>query len=101
MEMDGLRSTLIDTGPAFYTIFWMDRIGFIFFDLIDFTGADLGTVSTAITFFAIYHWDHHPLVMIRIISVLVSQIPSPKSQTNPKPHPPMAKTQFRRKISLR
>jgi hypothetical protein len=101
MEMDGLRGTLTDTSPAFYTILWMDRIGFIFFDLEDFTGTDLGTVSTPITFFAIYHRDHHPLVMIRIFSVLVSQIPNRKSQTNPKPQLPMTKTQFRRKKFLR
>jgi hypothetical protein len=86
MQMDRLHGTLIDTSPAFYTILRMDRIGFIFFDLIDFTGTDLGTVSTAITFFAIHHWDHHPLVMIRNISVLVSQIPSPKSQTIQSPN---------------
>jgi hypothetical protein len=40
---------LAHAGPAFDTILWVDRIRFVFLDLIDLARADLGTVSTART----------------------------------------------------
>ena len=49
-KLDRFRWTLVDTGQAFNTIFKVDRIGFIFFDLIDLTLTDLSTVSTTLAF---------------------------------------------------
>lgn len=50
MKSDGLHRTLAHASPTFDTLFRVDRIGFIFFDLIDLTGTDLGAVSTTIAF---------------------------------------------------
>jgi hypothetical protein len=50
---DGLGRALVYAGPSFNAILRVGRIGFVFFDLIDFTGTDLGTISAAITFFLI------------------------------------------------
>jgi len=58
----------------------MGRLGFVFFDFIDFAGTNFGTVSTATAFFAIYHWVHNLLVVIRILSALVPKIPSSNFQ---------------------
>ena len=58
MKLDGFHRTLVHAGPTFDTIFRVDRIGFIFFDLIDLTGTDLGTVSTAIAFILVNHRIH-------------------------------------------
>jgi hypothetical protein len=58
MKLDGFHGTLGYAGPTFDTIFRVDRIGFIFFDLIDLTGTDLGTVSTAIAFILVNHRIH-------------------------------------------
>ena len=59
-KLDRFRRTLVDTGQAFNTILKVDRIGFIFFDLIDLTWADLSTVSTTIAFLLVNFGVHFP-----------------------------------------
>lgn len=83
VKLNGLRRTLVDTGPAFDTILWMERIGSVFFDLIDLARTDLGAVSTAIALIVVDN---------RIHCSSKSQLPNPKSQTNPKLQSPMTKT---------
>lgn len=92
MKLDGFHRTLIHAGPAFDTIFWVDRIGFIFLDLINLTRADLSTVPTAIAFILVNH---------RIHRHCKSQIPNPKSQTNHKLQYPMTKIRFEEKAFSR
>ena len=53
MKLDRFRRALAHTGPALNTILRVGRIGFIFFNLVDFAGTDLGTISTAVAFFLI------------------------------------------------
>ncbi len=57
-KLDRVRLALADASPAFDTFFGMNGIGLIFSDFVNFTRTDFGTVSAAITFFAVYHWIH-------------------------------------------
>jgi hypothetical protein len=81
-EPDGFSGALGHAGPAFNTILGVDRTGFIFFELVNLTWADLGTVSTAVAFFFVDNRIHRDSK---------SQIPNPKSQTNHKVQYPMTK----------
>jgi hypothetical protein len=53
-ELDGFGGALGDAGPALNTFFWMDRIRFVLFHLIDLAGANFNTVSTTRTLFLIH-----------------------------------------------
>jgi len=57
-ELDGFGRALGDAGPALNTFFWVDRIRFILFHLIDLAGANLNTVPTTRTFFLIDNRMH-------------------------------------------
>ena len=50
-ELDGFAGALVDAGPALNTFFWMGRIRFILFHLIDFAWANLNAISTTRTLF--------------------------------------------------
>jgi hypothetical protein len=52
-ELDGFGWALGDAGPAFNTFFWMDRIRFVVFHLIDLAGTNLNAISTTRAFFLI------------------------------------------------
>jgi hypothetical protein len=58
MELNRLHRTLVHTGPTLDTVFWSDGIRFIQLDPIDFTWADLSTVSTALAFLWINYRIH-------------------------------------------
>ena len=58
MEMDRFCWTLIHAGPAFDTIFRMDRMGSIFFDLIDFAWTNLSTITANHTFLLVHNGIH-------------------------------------------
>jgi len=57
-ELDGFGGALGDAGPALNTFFWMDRIRFILFHLIDLAGTNLNAVSTTRAFVFINHRVH-------------------------------------------
>jgi hypothetical protein len=59
-KLDRFRWTLVDTGQAFNAIFKVDRIGFIFFHLIDLAWTDLNTVSATRTFLLVNCGVHFP-----------------------------------------
>jgi hypothetical protein len=50
---------LVHTGPTLDTVLWTDGVRFIQLDPIDFTWADLSTVSTALALFWINYRIHH------------------------------------------
>ncbi|OGP94829.1 MAG: hypothetical protein A2157_11425 [Deltaproteobacteria bacterium RBG_16_47_11] len=45
-ELDGFGGALVDAGPTLNAFFWMDRIRFILFHLIDLAWASLDAVPT-------------------------------------------------------
>jgi len=75
MKLDRFRRALAHTGPTLNTILRVGRIGFVSFDFINFAGADLSTISTAIAFF---------LIDDRIHGYFKFQILNYKSQINSK-----------------
>ena len=91
IKLDWFRLTLVYTSPALNTVLGMDGIWFIFLHFIDFTGTDFGTVSTATAFFAVYHWVHNQVSIVRIISALISEIPNYRSQISNKFQVPISK----------
>jgi hypothetical protein len=86
IKLNRFHRALVYAGPAFDTILRADRIGFIFFDLVDFAGTDFKTVSATNTFFVIHYWVHLQLVTIRTMPALIPKLPItiPKSQANSK-----------------
>jgi hypothetical protein len=58
-ELDGFGRALVDAGPALNAFFWMDRIRFILFHLVDFARADLNAIPTTRTFVFINHRVHN------------------------------------------
>ena len=76
MKLNWLRRTLVHAGPAFDTIFWMDRVWFILLDFIDLARADLSTITATITFILVNNGIHS--------SHKKSEILISKSETNPK-----------------
>jgi hypothetical protein len=67
-ELDGFGRALGDAGPAFNTFFWMDRIRFVLFHLIDFARTNLKAIPATLT----------PLWINFGIHLLKSQLPNPK-----------------------